>query len=107
MIPADINSPKELKAWFKSLDAEGKKKHGRAFNERMAAINVHVKAVKSEVPSIDPCPGCGCDGTWGNGRLACFVNFGFWQVHCPNCYMRGSKGDSVRIAIRNWNALPR
>lgn len=47
MTPSDFTSVKELKAWFRTLDAADKKKHGRPFNERKATL----EAVERKAPT--------------------------------------------------------
>jgi hypothetical protein len=58
MTPSDFSTPKGLKAWFKALDAGGKREHGRAFNERLAELAADaVKPIarESRLPNLlDP-----------------------------------------------------
>lgn len=103
MTPADFASAKELKAWFKTLDAASKKEHGRAFNERMAAIESNTPEKPRTPPRVSAaCPNCDWPSSTTRGTY-----LGFLQTICDNCHMAGPKAKLIEDAMRFWNKLPR
>ena len=48
-----------------------------------------------KIPIIEPCPECGTTPSQ--------INSWTWQIVCPKCGYKGSKGESLEDGIHWWN----
>jgi hypothetical protein len=54
----------------------------------------------SEIPRMDNCPFCGCQGAWVDEECE-----DEWKVKCSVCMAEGPKCDTRKLAIIRWNDL--